>query len=189
MSDSQKFDELFLRLKTGDRLAYEEIYRLHSKELLQLAYRKTRDKVVAEDLVQNIFISIWDKRERLEVHDGWNYLCGALKFSIINYIRSQVIENKYLDFSRLHFDESEGGSNTAELNDLSSVIERGLTALPEKTQKIFRLSRYEHQSTKNISSTMNISEKTVEYHITRSLKWMKKYIDNNYTLITIFFFL
>lgn len=189
MPDNEQFDELFLRLRTGDRHAYEEIYRLYCKELLQTAYRKTRDRVVAEDLVQNIFISIWDKRETLHVRDGWSYLCGALKFSIINYVRSQVIENKYLDFSKSRFSETEQSSDKAELQDLSSVIERGLSSLPDKTQKIFRLSRYEHLSTKNISASMNISEKTVEYHITRSLKWMKEYISNNYIFLIIFFFL
>lgn len=182
-------DLLFSRLREGDELAYAEIYHSHSKFLLQAAYQKTKDKIVAEDLVQNIFISIWEKRETLAVKDARHYLLGCLKYSVINYIRSQMVENKYIAFSK---NQQEAGADIysrIELNDLSEILEKGISSLPEKTQEIFRLSRFEHQSTKKISTGLNISEKTVEYHITRSLKFIKAYLKNNYLFALIFLFL
>lgn len=190
MTDNpEEHDLLFSRLKNGDELAYAEIYHNHSKFLLQIAYQKTKDKIVAEDLVQNIFIYIWEKRESLAVKDARHYLLGCLKYSVINYIRSQIVENKYIAFSQQQQSADNDIYSKIEVNDLSDILEKGISSLPEKTQEIFRLSRFEHQSTKKISLGLNISEKTVEYHITRSLKFIKAYLKNYYMFALIFLFL
>lgn len=190
MTDNpEEHDLLFSRLKNGDELAYAEIYEQHNKFLLQVAYQKTKDKVVAEDLVQNIFISIWEKRESLLVKDARHYLLGCLKYSVINYIRSQIVENKYIAFSQNRQSAGNDVSGNIELKDLSAILEKGISSLPDRTQEIFRLSRFEHQSTKKISMGLNISEKTVEYHITRSLKFIKAYLKNYYLFTLIFLFL
>jgi len=182
-------DPLFSRLKNGDGQAYEEIYRTYSKLLLQAAYQKTKDKIIAEDLVQNIFISVWEKRESLLVKDARHYLLGCLKYSVINYIRAQIVENKYIAFSQHHPMDEQDIYGKIELHDLSSILEKGISSLPGKTQEIFRLSRFEHQSTKKISVGLNISEKAVEYHITRSLKFIKAYLKNYYVLALFFLLL
>jgi len=176
--------DLVMRLKQGDQLAYEKIYFNFSKALLYAAYKKTGDKIVAEELVQNIFISLWEKRENLQIINLQAYLFGALKFSVINYIRGLVIENKYMDYQTLHYSEDhQDTANQLDLHDLSSIIEQGINSLPEKTQEVFRMSRYQYHSTKEISSELNISEKAVEYHITRSVKRIKEYIKNFYIFL------
>jgi RNA polymerase sigma-70 factor (ECF subfamily) len=187
--ETEGYDLLFLRLKTGDQRAYEEIYEKFSKLLFQAAYNKVRDQEVAEDMVQNIFISIWEKREELMVKDAKYYLLGCLKYAVINYIRAQVMENKYLEFSKSKAGGEEEIFSLIEVNDLSAIIEKGISSLPDKTQEIFRLSRFGHQSTKNISLDLKISEKTVEYHITRSIKFIKAYLKHYYLFLSLFFFL
>lgn len=180
----EKSIDLLHRLKQGDQLAYEQIYFSFSKELLIAAYRKTGDKVIAEELVQNIFISLWEKRAGLEISNLNAYLFGALKLSVINHIRSLVSANKYMEHQTLTYSENhEDTSNLVDLHDLTSVIEKGINSLPEKTQEVFRLSRYQHHSTKDISAELNISEKAVEYHITRSIKRIKEYIKNFYIFL------
>lgn len=171
-------------LKQGDKQAYEKIYLSCSKELLYAAYKKTGDKIIAEELVQNIFISLWEKRATLEVNNLQAYLFGALKLSVINHIRSLVIENKYMAYQTLNYSEDhQDTANLVDLHDLSTIIEKGINSLPEKTQEVFRLSRYQHQSTKDISTELNLSEKAVEYHITRSIKRIKEYIKNFYIFL------
>lgn len=187
--ETESYDLLFLRLKAGDQAAYKEIYEKFSKLLFQVAYNKIRDKVVTEDMVQNIFISIWEKREDLMVKDAKSYLLGCLKYAVMNYIRAQVMENKYLAFSRNKHDAEEWIFSDTDVNDLSAIIEKGISSLPDKTQEIFRLSRFEHQSTKNISLNLKISEKTVEYHITRSIKFIKAYLKHYYLVFCLFLFL
>jgi len=182
-------DPLFVRLKAGDEQAYVAIYNKYSKLLLQAAYNKIRNKIVVEDIVQNIFITIWEKREQLEVQDARHYLLGCLRFSVINYIRSQIVENKYISFSQTGPQTEADLFSKIEVDDLSNIIEEGIRSLPDKTQEIFRLSRFEHQSAKKISFALNISEKTVEYHITRSLKLIRAYLKNYYPLIFMFLYL
>ncbi|TCD07037.1 sigma-70 family RNA polymerase sigma factor [Pedobacter frigidisoli] len=179
--EPEKSIDLLNLLKQGDKRAYEKIYFAYSKELLYAAYKKTGDKIIAEELVQNIFISLWEKRMTLEINNLQAYLFGALKLSVINHIRSLVMENKYMAYQTLTYSEDhQDTANLVDLHDLSSIIEKGINSLPEKTQEVFRLSRYQHQSTKDISTELNLSEKAVEYHITRSIKRIKEYIKNFY---------
>jgi len=181
LHEPEKSIDLLLRLKQGDKQTYEQIYFTFSKELLYAAYKKTGDKVVAEELVQNIFISLWEKRQDLQIKNLQAYLFGALKLSVINHVRSLVMENKYMAYQTLTYSENhQDTANLVDLHDLSSIIEEGINSLPEKTQEVFRLSRYQHQSIKDISTDLNISEKAVEYHITRSIKRIKEYIKNFY---------
>ncbi|KLT65895.1 sigma-70 family RNA polymerase sigma factor [Pedobacter sp. BMA] len=180
----EKSIDLVERLKRGDQLAYEQIYFSFSKALLITAYRKTGDKVVAEELVQNIFISLWEKHAELEINNLNAWLFGALKLSVINHIRSLVSANKYMEYQTLTYSEHhEETSNLVDLHDLTSIIEKSINSLPEKTQEVFRLSRYQNHSTKDISAELNISEKAVEYHITRSIKRIKEYIKNFYIFL------
>ncbi|NII85301.1 MULTISPECIES: sigma-70 family RNA polymerase sigma factor [unclassified Pedobacter] len=182
--EPEKSEDLIKRLKLGDKQAYEKIYFTYSNELLLAAYKKTGDKVIAEELVQNIFISLWEKRERTGINNLQAYLFGALKLSVINYIRSLVMQNKYMEYQTLTYSENhQDTANLVDLHDLSSIIEEGINSLPEKTQEVFRLSRYQHQSTKDISTGLNISEKAVEYHITQSIKRIKEYIKNFYIFL------
>lgn len=181
LQEPEKSIDLLVRLKLGDKQAYEQIYFTFSKELLYAAFKKTGDKVVAEELVQNIFISLWEKRQDLQIKNLQAYLFGALKLSVINHVRSLVMENKYMEYQTLTYNENhQDTANLVDLHDLSSIIEEGINSLPEKTQEVFRLSRYQHQSIKDISTDLNISEKAVEYHITRSIKRIKEYIKNFY---------
>ncbi|KQM67228.1 RNA polymerase [Pedobacter sp. Leaf216] len=182
--EPEKSSDLLSRLKKGDKQAYEKIYFTYSKELLLAAYKKTGDRVIAEELVQNIFISLWEKRQEAHINNLQAYLFGALKLSVINHIRSMVMENKYMAYQTLTYSENhQDTANLVDLHDLSSIIEKGINSLPEKTQEVFRLSRYQHQSTKDISNGLNISEKAVEYHITRSIKRIKEYIKNFYIFL------
>lgn len=171
-------------LKLGDKLAYEKIYFTYSKELLSAAYKKTGDRIVAEELVQNIFISLWEKKDKLKIENLQAYLFGALKLSVINHIRGLVMKNKYIAYQALSYTEDhQETSNLVEANDLSGLIEKGINSLPEKTQEVFRLSRFKHQSTKDISNELQISEKAVEYHITRSIKKLREYVKNFYIFL------
>lgn len=175
--------DLINRLKLGDAAAYEKIYNGYSKELLSQAYKKTGDKVIAQELIQNIFISLWEKRATADIKDLRNYLFGSLKFGVINHIRAEVVANRYIEYEQITYRaNSEDTSSMVGLKDLSEIIEKSLNSLPEKTQEVFRLSRYSHQSTKDISNGLNISEKAVEYHITRSLKRIREYLKNFYIL-------
>jgi RNA polymerase sigma-70 factor (ECF subfamily) len=177
LSDQEGLDPDFLRLKADDVLAYELIYHKYAKQLLRHAFNKTSDRIIAEELVQNIFISLWENRRKLEVVNGQHYLFTALKFSIINHYRSLIVQNKYENYVKVNTPTIEDTAlKSFEEKELSQQVEIALNHLPEKTKEIFLLSRMQHKSHKEISTELQISEKAVEYHITQSLKWLRQFL-------------
>ncbi|MNR22877.1 RNA polymerase sigma factor [compost metagenome] len=139
-----------------------------------MAYKKTHHKELAEELTQNLFTDLWHRRESISIISINNYLFGSLKYSIINHYKSQLVRENYQDHLKvLKNDTVENTDYLLMLNELSGALTDGIARLPKKTGEVFKLSRLEHYSVKDISRELNISEKAVEYHITQSLKSMR----------------
>lgn len=171
-------DELLVKLlQAGDELSLKEIYSRYWKTLFQDAYYRVRSTDLAKEIVQSVFIRIWEKRESLNILHIEAYLRSALKNTVINYIQSRIVEKKYQHFKSQVAQES---GRTADepllLQELSLAIRNAIAQLPEKTRHIFCLSRFENLSAKEIARQMELSEKAVEYHITKSLKVMRLYL-------------
>ncbi|HEX6431267.1 MAG TPA: RNA polymerase sigma-70 factor [Niastella sp.] len=176
-------DEILLRLlKADDDKAFKEIYSRYWKPIFETAYRRVASREIAKELVQSVFLRIWEKRHSIQIHHLQSYLQTAIKNRVINYIESTLVHKKYLQ----HVMDStagicQGTEATISFHDLSQAIEKAIDLLPEKTRHVFRLSRFDHLSIHEIAASLNISEKAVEYHITQSLKTLrlqlKDYLD------------
>jgi RNA polymerase sigma-70 factor (family 1) len=175
-------DEILVKLlKGGDEDALKEIYNRYWRPCYLHVIRKIRLNEAAEELVQNLFVSLWERRDTAQVSNLQAYLHAALKYQIITYIRASVVREKYLRSVKLQGAEADPAKpSEAEsvllLHELSGAIETAVVQLPEKSRLIFRLSRFEHRSNKEISQSMAISEKAVEYHITQSLKLLRLHL-------------
>lgn len=167
-------DELIVLFKDGSERAFREIYTRYWKEVFRVAYKKVHHKELAEELTQNLFVDLWRRKENVCIQSISCYLFGSLKFSIINHYKSQLVR---VNYQNKHKSENTGiVANTdylLMLNELSEALHEGISRLPKKTGEVFKLSRMEHYSIKDISKELNISEKAVEYHITQSLKSMR----------------
>jgi RNA polymerase sigma-70 factor (family 1) len=144
-----------------------------------------RDKDVCEEIIQETFFSLWNKRENLQItHTLKAYLFTAVKFQTINYMRSEKVKrdyaSSYASFTNTTFDNS--NEEHIHLSDLSNLIENEVSKLPEKCQQIFRLSRNDHQSIKNIADLMNISHKTVENQLTKALRQLRSSLGQLFSL-------
>jgi RNA polymerase sigma-70 factor (family 1) len=177
--------ELLCFMKEHDHNAFQEIYQRYWKSVFQIAYKKVRCKEVAEELTQNLFLSLWEKRTVNSIQNLDSWLFGSIKYGIINYYKSQLVHEKYVNYVQ---GSSEGYAYSTEqltlLRDLSEATEKGIALLPQKTQQVFKLSRIENRTVKEISQVLNISEKAVEYHITQSLKLLRVHL-RNYLVFTI----
>jgi RNA polymerase sigma factor (sigma-70 family) len=158
LSDEQLVDFLV----QGSEKAYEEIYNRYWYNLFAIAYHETGTKEEAEELVHDVFESLWNRRKEAVIRHLSSYLVVSIKHQITNYIKGCITQRKYQEY--LIF------------MDLSKALEEVLKKLPERTCEVFRLSRFESQSTKDIASKLNITEKGVEYHITQSLKLMREHL-------------
>jgi len=186
MSASRHDIELLYLIAQGDKEAFHQIYDRYWREVFLHAYKKTKSRHVAEELTQNLFLSLWE-RQGSGIQDIRAWLYGAMRFAVINYYKAQMVHARYEDYARTNVATTQ---YTAEewtmLRDLAASIEKGISLLPPKTQEVFKLSRFENRSVKEIAQDLGISEKAVEYHITQSLKWMRLYLKDFLTAFLIF---
>lgn len=182
-------DELIVLFKHGSESAFKEIYSRYWKSVFQVAYKKVHHKELAEELTQNLFVELWRKREDITVISISNYLFGSLKYSIINHYKAQLVRAKFQDHLKVqHHDSVDNTDYLLMLNELTDALSEGIARLPKKTGEVFKLSRMEHYSVKDISRELNISEKAVEYHITQSLKSMRFHL-KDYLFLPLFLLL
>jgi RNA polymerase sigma-70 factor (family 1) len=177
-------DEALLALyKDSDSDAYKEIYLRYWKQVYQVAYKKLHSKELSEELTQNLFVDLWKRRENLVINCLSSYLFGSLKFAVINYFKSQIVQERYHSHLRKFNQENECTDHLILLHDLSDALNKGIELLPKKTAEVFKLSRMNNYSVKDISKKLNISEKAVEYHITQSLKTMRFHLKEYFLLL------
>jgi len=169
--------ELLDLVKANDNNAFGEIYNRYWDFLIQSASRHLQSKQKAEDLVQEIFLSFYNRRNEFELAVSLRaYLSQALKFKIMNEYRSQVVRDTYQKNVHYTYTYAYAGNNVHhayETKELAYNINRSINMLPEKCKQAFLLSRSEDLSYKDISGHLNISVSTVEKHIIKALKFLK----------------
>jgi RNA polymerase sigma-70 factor (family 1) len=170
-------DVLLKLLKISDELAYKEIYLRYWRRLFYSAANKTNSKEVAEDIVQSVFADLWDRRQVHNINNIAAYLETAVKYQIINYIKTAISKRaQHTGFTELQKPEENSADLPLLVQELNAAIDKAISQLPQKTQTIFRLSRFEKHTNKDISRIMDLSEKAVEYHITQSLKSLRFFL-------------
>ncbi len=170
-------------IQNGDEKAFEKIFRKYFQTLKDYAIFYTEEARLAEDMVQDLFLSIWSSRSRLKIHTHLKgYLIRSVHNSCIQYLRHQSVEQRYLKNQKLKLEEAllinglffEKGLSALYEKDIHSLLDKATQKLSPKTRKIFFLNRFEHMSNKEIAEKLNLSEKAIEYHLTKSLKILKE---------------
>lgn len=164
-------------LPSDDQGAFAEIYERYWYRVFALAYRKLKSREVAEELVQDLFETLWAKRTQQAIEQLEQYLFSAINYRIVSYVRSRKIREGYAEYCLMH--QEEATQETEEVlaeADLSITLLKGLSQLPEKSREVFRLSRFEHYSVQEISLRLNVTPKAVEYHLTKSIKLLRGYL-------------
>ncbi|MVM38824.1 RNA polymerase sigma-70 factor [Spirosoma sp. HMF3257] len=180
-------NELLALLRDDDEQAFRELYDRYWYKMYVIAHRKLRRKEVAEELAQELFVMIWQKRESLRVINLQAFLGVSLKNLMIDYIRRNIQEEHYLDQLQQFFPaETFATMEAVQLNELSEAIQNTLAKLPEKTREIFILNRFEHLTIREIAQRLNLSEKTIEYHLSRSTTFLRQNLRDFMTVWVLF---
>lgn len=169
-------EELVDLLQKGNEKAFREIYHRYWYKLFRVAYHQIGTKEEAEELVHDVFENLWNKREQNDIRHLSAYLVVSIKYLSIKYIKSQINYRKYQEYLIFHEIHSNSTEQIVRFEDLAKAVEEAMKKLPERTSEVFRMSRFENQSVKDIAKQLNISEKGVEYHITQSLKVLKEHL-------------
>jgi len=163
--------ELLSLLKEGDRNAFTTLYNRYWDKLYAVAFNRLADEFEAEEAVQNIFLDLWKRKETITLtHTLSTYLSAAIKYHV--FTRLAQIRREKLRAEQLKIGVVVGKETTAEWlseKELKKQLEQGINALPEKCKIVFLLSREQNLTNKQIAEELNISEKTVEGHITKAL--------------------
>ena len=152
--------------QAGDGAAFQAIYQRYWRPLFALTRRKVYSSENAEELIQDLFVDLWERRETVQIDELRKYLFCAVKYKILTHIKALLVRQLY---------ESQKTTVLADFDcqteqwlaysDLHQSLEKGMAHLPDKTRQIFRLNRLENQTVRQISASLRIPERTVEYHI------------------------
>ncbi|PLK44655.1 RNA polymerase sigma factor [Emticicia sp. TH156] len=175
-------EELVSFLKSDNQTAFEEIYNRYWLKLFGIAFNETGTREEAEELVHDLFESLWNRRQVSVIRHLSSYLVVSIKHLSTNYIKSQITQRKYQEY--LIFNQIQQSYSTDEIvnfTDLAKAVEEAMKSLPERSSEIFKMSRFENRSVKDIANQMNLSEKAVEYHLTKTLKVLKEQLKAYHT--------
>ncbi len=178
-------EDLLILLKKGDRDAFNCIYNRYWKGLFFCALKKLGEKEEAEDLIQDLFVSIWTKREDFEISSSLKaYLFTALKYKIINHFEFKKVRRKHLATLKDAFSELDNGtSNTLLAEEVEKRVEVGINKLSPKVKLVYQLSRDENLSLDEIAERLEVSKQTVKNQISKALKVLKAHLNHSYLWI------
>lgn len=170
-------------MRLGDERALEKLYTRYWLKLLSVAMNRLDVENEAEECVQDVFIGIWKRRETLVVtHSLSAYLSAAIKNQVLNRLAQRYTQKHnptLLPLKDIAYETADSGLLTS---DIAIIVETAVSALPEKCQMVYRLSREHGKSNKEISQELGISEKTVEGHLTKAIQAIRKRLSSNTSL-------
>lgn len=188
----KKLTIILKQLSTGNQLAFRQLYDLYSQVTYQQAFHITKTEKLAEEIVQDTFLKLWDNREKIDVESNiQTYLyviCRNLCFNALKTIKREralftPLASEF-DYDHYQTDDLQAAK------DFNNTLEQLLKTLPARQQQVFRLSRLEGLSHAEISEQLGISTNTVKNHMVQAMKKMKELFDqNNETLFFSYFFL
>lgn len=173
MMDSEKHMSLLLLLKEGGEDAFSEIYDFYWDKLYYLAYQKLKDQESAEEVVQDVFLTLWRKRKELTIHNLSHYLAAMVRYAVYRALaresQSRNREIKFQNTQGVHFTIDESIENKILLEKIFELS----NTLPERCRLVFQYNKLEDRSLEDVAELLGISKKTAETHLTKALKTIR----------------
>lgn len=191
MSELQsKSDEVLISmLKEGILSAFGELYNRYWKLLIIKAFHRLNSREDAEEVVQELFIKIWRRRQRIQLQFSFKtYIFAALRYEIMYFIAKQQYRKDDVsidDPDYIGFWAQEEEFHSLEMKELQQKVNVIVDSLPEKCRVIFKMSREEGMTAKNIADQLSLSPRTVETQIGKAIRVLKKHLK---VLILIFLY-
>ncbi|MEQ6122322.1 RNA polymerase sigma-70 factor [Reichenbachiella sp. MALMAid0571] len=180
MKDQNMLDEseILLKLKNGEQNAFRQIFSKYSPYVYNVSLQYLNSKSESEEIVQEVFFKVWLHRSKIKEDLPFApYVVSIAKNLIFNKSKHQLVEQAYLQ--HLSHSPNIAGSfteNNVHFKEIKKITEHYIENLPLVRKEVFKLSRNENLSNKEIAHQLNIAERTVENHIYRALKSLKLYL-------------
>lgn len=156
------------------RKTFEDAYHRYWEKVYAVCYNNIRDVEIAKEMVQDIFKSLWERRAELELDNVERYLVRSAKLKAFEFIRNKTTRQKIDEFN---YQGCVNSSNCTEeqvlFNDLKENVNLLVDTLPCQCKRVYKMSREDGLSNREIAEKLTISERAVEYHITRAMRTLK----------------
>jgi RNA polymerase sigma-70 factor (family 1) len=168
-------DSTLLRLlQQNDSTAFQELYNRYWSKLYFLAHKRLKSAVAAEEIVQNVFMTLWRKRKTLKINDLAPYLAAVTRYAVYHYLAAEK--------RRTQKEEVAGNRSAATVamemiiddKQLLEIVKHEVNELPEKCRLVFIYNKLEDQTLPEVAERLNISVKTAEAHLTKALRLIRR---------------
>ncbi len=179
--------ELFQAIRKSNKKAFEKLFHIYYGYLCSYALKIIQNDNAAEEIVQDFFVMLWEKREQINVETSVkNYLFRSVKNRTLNELKHNKIKTNYAQSVLSEIQQNTDNESSFYEIDLAEKIEESIRLLPGKRREIFRLSREEGLRYREIAKQLNISVKTVETQMSLALKFLREKLKNFNTFFVLF---
>jgi len=169
---------LYSKVREGDIRAYETLFRRYFEPLCMYGKKITDDLDVAQEMVQELFYTIWKDRSRLRiVLSVKSYLYGAMRNQSLQYLEHLQVRERYYQHVAAESTESslhDSPQEILEYKELEQRLEYALEHLPKRRRDIFRMNRFEGKKYEQIAHELSLSVKTIEAEMSKALQTLRK---------------
>jgi RNA polymerase sigma-70 factor, ECF subfamily len=180
---------LINRLREGEESAYEMLFNEYYKVLTVFAKRYLNDLEKAKEVVQDLFVSIYEKREKLDINSSLkSYLFRSTHNRCINLINAQKVRDRYAEYATYANASSENNlEQEVNKTELEHALYKAIGDLPPRCRSIFKMNRFDGLSNGEIADKLNLSKRTVETQISKALKILRMKMEPYMTIFIMFF--
>ncbi|MEL6970827.1 MAG: RNA polymerase sigma-70 factor [Bacteroidota bacterium] len=170
-----------------DQQQFEQLFRAHFEYLCNYALQYVEDMDTAQEICQKVFIRLWEKRAEMDPQQSIkSYLFTSVRNRCLNYIRdNKKYRSSVLDLDCGEFDLAGEEDNYAS-EDLQQRVAAALNELPEKCRLVFEMSRFQGLKYREIAEELDISQKTVEAHMSKAMKMLRERLQDYFMLFILF---
>lgn len=173
---------LIIELKRSNARAFELLYLRYSTRLYNYFIKTIHNSQEAEGLVQDVFMAIWENREKLDEDKSFcSFIFKIARNKVLNNIKKQLTQNVYRKYILDRGEDRNDLRMDIESNELMEIIRKSLDALPERTREIFFMNRDEGLTYKEIAERIHSTENIVDHEIRKALQWIKAFLKASYT--------
>jgi RNA polymerase sigma-70 factor (ECF subfamily) len=175
-------------LRNSNQGAFELVFNFYYSGLVVFADKIVKDTPISEDIVQSVFLKLWETRETLEIRSLRSYFIQCVKNKCIDYLRNQHVKSRF-DIQHSDLEAAITEEDLWVKSELDHLLEVAIADLPPRCREVFWMSRYENLKIAEIADKLNISRRTVETQISKALKILRSKLVDYLSLIFLYFFL
>ncbi|MBX2942712.1 MAG: sigma-70 family RNA polymerase sigma factor [Cyclobacteriaceae bacterium] len=172
---------LLQQLRDGDQLAFSKLYQIHAKTIYRRLQRMVNDTEQADELLQELFIKVWEKRNQITINESFGGYLHAIAYRMsIDYFRSLELKERvhkevftYVDY------EVNSTVEQIDFKETQELIDKAVSDLPEQRRKAFTLCKLEGKSYEEAAQIMNLSPHTIHNHIVKAVKSVKAHLERS----------